>query len=174
MKTAKDLVLIALFTALLLGGQLALSAVVGVEIVTVTVAGFCYCFGVRRGMMLVNVFTLLRCFIFGFFPTALILYFVHYNLFAAVIGAIGSRFHGVYSVKKHAFVTLTVCVLTACFSLLDDIITPLFFGFTAKAAKAYFVASIVPLCMQVLCAAVTMIFVFPALVKCCNIYKKSM
>ena len=66
--TAKELAFIALMTALLIACQLALSAVQGVEVVTVLFLSFCYSFGVRRGLVVANCFSLLRCLLFGFSP----------------------------------------------------------------------------------------------------------
>ncbi len=49
MKAAKEIALVGVFTALLIGGQFVLSGISGVEIVTVLLLSFSYCFGIRMG-----------------------------------------------------------------------------------------------------------------------------
>ena len=68
------------FVALLIGGQFALFAVSGIEIVTVLFASFVFCFGIVRSLIVGTAFSLLRCFVFGFMPNVLILYLIYYNL----------------------------------------------------------------------------------------------
>ena len=72
MRTAKEIALISVFTALLIGGQFVLSGISGIEIVTVLLLSFSYYFGIRRGLLVANAFSLLRCFIFGFFVNVII------------------------------------------------------------------------------------------------------
>lgn len=72
MRTAKEISLISVFTALLIGGQFILSGISGIEIVTVLLLSFSYYFGITRGLFVANAFSLLRCFIFGFFPIVII------------------------------------------------------------------------------------------------------
>lgn len=55
--------------------------------------------------------------------------------------------------------TLAV-VCTMCFSLLDDIITPLFYGYTADAAAAYFIASLYVMIVQSICALISVLLLF--------------
>ena len=71
MLKTKDLALIGLYTALLIGGQIAFASISGVEIVTLLFASFCFYFGVVRGAILGTVFSLMRCLVFGFFPAVL-------------------------------------------------------------------------------------------------------
>ena len=80
MKTAKEITVIGLFVALLIGGQFVLSGISGIEIVTVLIVSFCFYFGVFRGVIVATAFSLLRCFIFGFFPNVIVLYLIFYNL----------------------------------------------------------------------------------------------
>lgn len=49
MRTAKEIALIGVFTALLISGQFVLSGLSGIEIVTVLLLSFSYYFGIRRG-----------------------------------------------------------------------------------------------------------------------------
>lgn len=169
MKSVKEIATVAVFTALLIGGQLALSAVSGVEIVTVLLLSFSFYFGARLGMLAASAFSLLRCFVFGFFPSVLILYLIYYNLFALTFGLIGNRFSKQADIKKLVVITSAAVVMTVCFSLLDDLITPLFYGYTADAAKAYFFASFYAMIPQAVCTAVTTVLLLPPLLE---VYKR--
>ncbi len=155
MKATKDLTIIGLYTALLIGGQIALAGISGVEIVTLLITAFAFYFGVIRGTVLATVFSVMRCFVFGFFPNILILYLVYYNLFAVVIGLIGKAMNRELNLKKHILVVLAVALLTVIFTLLDNIITPNFFGYTSDAAKAYWVTSLTAVIPQTICAVVS-------------------
>ena len=77
MKSAKFIVQSALCTALLIGAQFALSGVKGVELVTILFLCFCYKYGVKQGLLVATAFSLLRCFVFGFFPNVIVLYLVY-------------------------------------------------------------------------------------------------
>lgn len=166
MKTgAKNIVTAGVFTALLIGAQFVLSAVAGVEVVTVMLLTFCYRCGVRQGMTVANAFTLLRCFIFGFMPNVIILYFVYYNLFAVVFGFLGKAFGRGYGVAKHAALVIAATLMTALFTVTDNIITPLMYGFSSATTKAYWVASLYTAVPHMLCALVTTLLLFPPLLK---------
>ncbi|MGN0807408.1 MAG: hypothetical protein ACI4MN_03045 [Candidatus Coproplasma sp.] len=160
---AKDFALIGVYTALLIGGQYALSFVAGIEVVTVLLLTFAYCFGFRRSLIVANAFCILRCFIFGFFPTVIILYFIYYNLFVLLFAFIGKRFKGKLTVVKLITIVCTAALSNACFTLLDDIITPLFYSFSLSAAKAYFIASLPTMATQVFCTIATVTLLFPPL-----------
>lgn len=94
--TAKNIAYIALMTAILIGGQFALSFVAGIEIVTVLLLCFATYFGVAGGILTALSFSLLRCVIWGFYPTAVVLYLIYYPLFALCFGLIGK-------IKKERF-----------------------------------------------------------------------
>ena len=64
-RSAKEIALAAVMTALLLAAQFALAAVQGVEIVTVLFLSYCVAFGARRGMVVAVSFSL---FFVRFFP----------------------------------------------------------------------------------------------------------
>ncbi len=66
MRSAKEITILGLFVALLIGGQFVLSGISGIEIVTVLFTSFCFYFGIVRGLVVATAFSLLRCFIFGF------------------------------------------------------------------------------------------------------------
>lgn len=159
----KDFAIIGVYTALLIGGQFALSFVAGVEVVTVLLLTFAYRFGFRRSLILVNAFCVLRCFIFGFFPTVIILYFIYYNLFVLLFAFIGKRFKGKLTVVKLIVIVCLAALSNACFTILDDIITPLFYSFDPTAAKAYFVASLYTMATHVANTIITVSILFPPL-----------
>ena len=76
MITAKKVILPGVFTALLIGAQLVLSGVSGIELVTVLLLTFTYKYGSKQGLLVATAFSLLRCFLFGFFPNVVVLYLV--------------------------------------------------------------------------------------------------
>ncbi len=171
MKTAKDLALVSVFTALLIGGQFALSMLSGVEIVTVLFLTFAFVFGVKKSLFVATAFSLLRCLIFGFFPTVILLYLLYYNLFALVIGSIGNKIEHRLTRKSHALLVGTAILLTVCFTALDNVLTPLFYGYTRQAALAYAVASLTALVPQTVCVFVTVLLLFPLLYRICFPFK---
>ena len=165
MRTAKEIALVSVFTALLIGGQLVLSGISGVEIVTVLLLSFSYYFGVRKGLLVANAFSILRCFIFGFFVNVIILYLVYYNLFVLTFGILGSKLKKELNLKILTLIVLVASLLTAIFTGLDDIITPLYYRFSIDAMKAYAIASLTAVIPQVICTILTVILLFPILVR---------
>ena len=219
----------ALCCALLIGSQTVLSAVVGVEVVTVIFVCFSSVFGIRRGVLCAVAFSLLRCIIVGFAPNVVVLYLVYYPLLALVFGALGHikqetfdkcrlwfivavgavllgiaalcalsygldliKISRLYKVTLNVMLwvifslavslaaafdilaaavrrghrkcavalrvitfTAVAAICTVCFTLLDDIISPLILGYSREAALAYFYASFTALLPQTVCAAVT-------------------
>lgn len=165
MRTAKEIALISVFTALLIGGQFVLSGISGVEIVTVLLLSFSYYFGVRRGLLVANAFSLLRCFIFGFFVNVIILYLVYYNLFVIVFGILGFKLKKELNMKLLALIVIIASLLTVIFTVLDDIITPLYYGFSIDAMKTYAIASLAAVVPQVICTVLTVILMLPILIR---------
>ena len=165
MNSARKIILPGVFTALLIGGQLALSGISGVEVVTVLLLTFVYRYGIGQGLLVANAFSLLRCFIFGFMLNVIVLYLIYYNIFVVVFGLIGKVFKHEYSVKKHIIVVIVAIIITVLFTMIDNVLTPLMFGFTANATKAYFVASLYSVIPQVVCSFVTVTLLFPVLYK---------
>ena len=161
----KDITLIGVFTAVLLGGQLALSGISGVEIVTVLFTSFVFIKGVKNGVMLATCFSLIRCFIFGFIPNVIILYLIYYNIFAVVVGGVSFIMQRKLTVKNTVILTAVVFLLTIMFTMLDNVITPLFYGYSLETAEAYFIASLYAVIPQSICAVVTMSFLFYPLIK---------
>lgn len=209
----------AVMTALLLAVQFALSFVVGVELVSALLLTFCYVYGAACGMLTATAFSLVRCLLFGFSPTALILYLVYFNLFALVFGLMGKRgFPPVLSLlllaalsvaagtlaarglpisvlyrrkmsvmlwimcgitaaiavmnvillavkrgedgRRLCGVTALAAFMTVCFTLLDDVITPLFYGWSSGAAVAYFYAGFLAMIPHVTDVTVTTLALF--------------
>ena len=173
MKPTKFIAVTALYTALLLAVQFALSGVGGIELVTVFFLSFCFCAGIKAGITVAVCFSLLRCFIFGFYPAVIILYLIYYSLFALFFGFLGKKFGTDTGFWKFIAVIVLGTAFTACFSLLDDIITPLFFGFTKKAALLYFYSSLPFMLSQSVCAAISIGLLFLPLVKVLSIAKIS-
>lgn len=151
---------VAVFTALLLAAQYALWFVKGVEAVTVLLLVFSYRFGVRCGVLSAVAFSLLRCLLFGFFPNVVLLYLIYYPLFAACFGGLGNALRRRADLKTQLLLTALAVLFTAFFTLLDDAVTPLFYGYTKEAALAYFIASLPTMAMQCACALLTVFLLF--------------
>lgn len=116
---ARDLALVSIYTAMLIGGQLIFSWIAGIEIVTVLLVAFCYSFGAKRSLVLVNAFLWLHCIIFGFFPTVVILYIVYYNLFAIFLLLSGKCVNN----ELQCLIIITVALL---FPLLEKLLVQTF------------------------------------------------
>lgn len=164
MKTlGKTIAITGIFCALLLGGQLLLSGVKGVEIVTVLFLSFCVQRGPWQGMIVATVFSLLRCLLFGFFPPVVILYLVYYNLFALFFGLIFRKTE--LKIKNLLIVTACAALFTVLFTALDDVISPLFYGMKGNAWTAYIVASLPTLGIQIACTVLSVFFLLPPLIR---------
>lgn len=223
----------AMMCALLIGGQYLFSYISGVEIVTLLLLCFSAVFGARCGVLCAVAFSLLRCLVFGFYPSVIVLYLIYFPLFAAIFGWLGHFPNSVYKQFPLWFALLlnflllgiaTACVLavgfdlikisrlykttitvflwviaglsvllcllfnallvakkagkdtsdllktivfasiaavcTIGFSLLDDVITPLFYGFTREAALTWFYTSFTAMLPQTVCTIVTVCTLF--------------
>lgn len=115
LKPSEKITYSAAAAALLIAAQLALSAVQGIEIVTVLLLCFSYVFGMWCGVFTALAFSLLRCFIFGFYPSAMVLYIVYYPLFALVCGALGKIKDDFYESRKAVFIVgeNVICLFAA-------------------------------------------------------------
>ena len=151
--SAKECAYIGVFVATLIAAQAALAVVAGVELVSVLLATFAFVFGVRRGVIAATAFSLLRTLVFGFSVPVFCLYILYYNAFALIMGLLQKAVKN--PVKGLFFIVLTVCVCTMFFTLLDDIITPLYLGLSAQSRKVYFYASLPVMGVQVACAALS-------------------
>ena len=106
--SARHIAAAAVMTALLIGAQVALSPVAGVEVVTVLLAAFAFSCGAGAGALVAVAFSLLRCFIWGFYPSVIVLYLVYYPLFALIFGALGRVKEGAWA----SFPPLAAAILT--------------------------------------------------------------
>lgn len=165
MNKTKFIVRVAMCVAMLIGGQLALSSISGIEIVTVMMLCFCFCYGIRHGVAIATVFSLLRCFVFGFQINVIVLYLIYYNLFAIFFGWLGARFSGEMSFSKTVIVVASAVAFTVFFTLLDDVITPVISGFHKNAAKVYFLQSLAAMIPQSVCTFVTVSVCFHPLTR---------
>ena len=158
-RSAKELTVLSVFVALTIAAQLVFSTSPGVEVVTVLFVSFCYAFGVSRGMIVATAFSLLRCLLFGFFPNVVILYLIYYNLLALTFGLLGRTKFVKNGVRFVIFVGVA-CFSTVAFTAIDNLVTPLFYGYAAGAWKAYAVASLSFLLPQTVCSAITVSLLF--------------
>ena len=165
MEKTRFVVRVAMCVALLIGGQMALSGVSGIEIVTVMLLCFCFHYGVRHGIAVATTFSLLRCFFFGFQINVIVLYLVYYNVFALFFGWLGKRITGRISLPKLCVIVASAMVFTVLFTMLDNVITPLIFAFHKNAAAVYFAQSLYALVPQTICTMVTVSILFVPLIK---------
>ena len=161
-KTAREIAFAALFVALVIGAQFVLSAVPGIELVTVLFTAYAFVFGAKKGMLAATAFSLVRQFVFGFFPNVLILYLVYYNALALCMGALGKMGE---PKKGFVWVIVLACVCTVGFHLLDFLLTAIIGGYSDAARQIYFSAMLPVLFTQVICAAVTVGALFLPLCK---------
>lgn len=172
LQTGKECAYLAVFVALVIALQLALALLPGVEVVTVLFVAYASVFGVKRGMIVATAFSVLRQLIFGFFPTVLILYLLYYNLLALCFGCVGRRIEvKPYTLWKYVIIA---CICTVCFTLMDNLITPIWYGYSAKAMKLYFIASLPFMLPQVLCTALTVGFLYLPLQRAFQTVKKGL
>jgi hypothetical protein len=165
MEKTRFVVRVAMCVALLIGGQMALSGVSGIEIVTVMLLCFCFHYGVRHGIAVATTFSLLRCFFFGFQINVIVLYLVYYNVFALFFGWLGKRITGRISLPKLCVIVASAMVFTVLFTMLDNVITPLIFAFHKNAAAVYFAQSLYALVPQTICTMATVSILFVPLTK---------
>lgn len=169
---AKECAYLAVFVALVIAVQLCLAVLPGVELVTVLFVAYAFVFGIRRGLISATAFSLLRQLLFGFSPTVLILYLVYYNALATAFGCIG---RGVKEpLRSLWWIVLFACLCTVCFSMLDNIITPLWYGYGERATRAYFIASLSFMLPQIVCTAVSVSVLFIPLQRAMKRIKKGL
>ena len=175
--TAKELARIAVFVGLTLAVQYVLSALPGVELVTLLFAVFSFVYGAWRGAISAVAFSLLRQCLFGFFPTVLFLYLVYYPLLAAAFGILGAWLSDWESNRKKTLLAIIIAILLACictvlFTVLDNVLTPWLAAYTAKATELYWKASLPFLGAQLVCVSISVGVLFYPLVKALQALKK--
>lgn len=156
--TAKECAYIAVFVALVISAQLALSMLAGVEVVTVLFIAYAFTFGVVKGMFSATVFSLVRQLLFGVDLKVLVLYLIYYNFLTAVFGILGKNIKE--PKEKMPLLILIACVCTVCFTMLDNLLTPLWYGYTKKTAWLYFKYSLPVVFPQTVCTGITTALLF--------------
>lgn len=161
MNNTKKITVIGLYVAILLGSQFALSTISGVELITALLLCFCCVFGVIMGVTVATVFSVARCLLFGFYPSIILLYLIYYNAFALFFGSVGKKLTESFSLLKFVLIVISAVLFTACFTLLDDVITPLFYGLDSESALAYFYSSFSFMLPQLVCtfASVSVLYI---------------
>ena len=117
MNTAKKTAICGAFCALLLATQYVFNAITGVELVTLLFVTFCFTFGGVCGFLVAVAFCLLRCLIYGFFPSVMVLYLIYYPLLALAASALGKAVKNAPALKQTIIVTLFSVVFTVIFSV---------------------------------------------------------
>ena len=169
-RTAKECALLAVFVAVVIAAQMVLSFIPGVEIVTVLFVSYSFVAEWKRGMFTATAFSLLRQIIFGFFPTVLILYLVYYNLLAFCFGLLGKKIKR--PIKALPLIVVIACLGTVLFSMIDNVLTPIWYGYGARATRAYFFASLSFMVPQVICTAISVSCLFLPLWKAFKTFYK--
>ncbi len=171
-RSAKECSYAAVFVALLIASQLALSFVPGVEIVTLLFVCYAFSFGPVRSMLCAIIFSLLRQLIFGFYPNVLILYLIYYNLLTGVFGLLGKKIQN--PLKFMWLILLISCLFTALFTVIDNVLTTTWYGYTERAARIYWKASISVMIPQIISTALTVGALFLPLAKIFSNLKKGL
>ena len=91
--------------------------------------------------------------LFGVMSALLVLYIV-----LLCVGGKGARFG-----RETASLAALAAFCTVWFTLLDDVLTPLWYGYTLDAAIAYFYTGFLAMLPQTVCAAVSVAVLFPVL-----------
>lgn len=150
-RSAKECSYAAVFVALVSASQLVLAVIPGVEIVTLLFVAYAFCFGALRGMICATAFSFLRQIVFGIYPTVLILYLIYYNLLALIFGLLGKRIKK--PLKFLWLIIIVACICTVLFTVIDNILTTAWYGYTERAAEMYWKASLTVMVPQVVCTA---------------------
>ncbi len=165
-RTAKECALLAVFVAVVIAVQTVLSFIPGVEIVTVLFVSYSFVAGGKRGMFTATIFSLLRQIIFGFFPTVLILYLVYYNLLTFCFGLLGKKIKK--PIKYLPLIVVFACLGTAFFTMFDNILTPLWYGYSERATRLYFFSSLPFMIPQIICTTISVSCLF---LPFCKVFK---
>ncbi len=173
MKRTKRLALIGIYTALLIGAQFALSFVSGLEIVTVLFFSFAFVFGVKMSVLTGIAFSLLRCLVFGFYPSVLIEYLIFYTFFAIAVGGFGHAVKRKLTLKAYIVALIVALSVTFTFTVVDNVVSPLYFGLDRIATTAYHSASVATLISQLICTALTVGVLFPPIFKVMERFRAS-
>lgn len=171
-RPAKECAYLAVFVALVIASQVALAVVPGVELVTVMFVAYSFVMGVRRGMTAAVAFAFLRQIVFGIYPTVLVLYLIYFPLLALCFGALGKKIKR--PVAYLVPLVAAACVCTACFTMIDNVLTPLWYGYSARSVRLYFMASLPFMLPQLVCTAASTACLFLPLYKVFCTIKRTM
>ena len=171
-RSAKEVARTAVFVATTIGAQYALSAVPFVEVVSLLFICYAFVFGMVRGVIAAVAFALLRQLLFGFYPVVLILYILYFSMLSVVFGLL-PRWCKWTGWKLLLIAALLAAVCAASFTLMDNLLTPWYYGYTPKAAQMYFNASIPFLIGQTVCVCVSVAVLFLPLTKALYFVKKA-
>lgn len=156
--TAKDCAYIAVFVALVVSAQLVFSAIAGVEVVTILFVSFAFTFGVGRGILSGITFSLVRQLVFGVDLKVLVLYLIYYTILTTVFGFLGGKISE--PKEKMPLLIVIACACTICFTLIDNVLTPLWYGYSKRTAWLYFKYSLPVVIPQTVCTGLTTAFLF--------------
>ena len=156
--SAKECAQIAVFVSVLIAVQVALSFVPGVELVTVLFVTYSFEMGIKRGIISAVAFTFLRQLVFGFAPTVFILYFIYFPLLTIIFGFLGGKINS--TLRCLPLIVLVACTGTIIFTMLDNVITPIWYGYSEETIKIYFFASLQFMVPQVICTAISVASLF--------------
>ena len=170
--TARECAYLAAFVSLVIASQVALATIPGVEVVTLLFVVYAFVFGARRGMLSATAFSFLRMFIFGFDMKVLVLYLLYFNALTALFGWLGHITKR--PMRAVVWLTAIACVCTVCFTLLDNLLTVVWYAYSARAARVYFMASLSFMIPQVICTAVSVGVLFIPMWKVFLLVKRSL
>lgn len=119
----RELVLIALLTAILSAGKMALSFIPNVEIVTVCIMAFTFVFGVKIGMPSTLIFCAIEGAIYGLAPW-LISYFIYWPLLSMVVALMKK----IIMKNKIIIPVLIALFMTALFGVLTTFVDTIFYS----------------------------------------------
>lgn len=118
---AKDIALIALLSATITAGKLALSFVPNVEIVTLLFILYALVFGIKRTLLVSVIFTTTEILIYGF-NTWLLVYFVIWPVLVILSGIMGKK------IKTEYGFAFLAGIYGLCFGLFFAISESFFYG----------------------------------------------
>lgn len=108
----KKLVLIALLGASLNAFKLVLMYVPNVEVVTLLIVTYTYAFGLSTGFFSTMVFCTIEGFIWGFNPTWIFSYYIHWGFLS-----LAAYFLKLMKIRKPIFIALIIAFVTSLFGV---------------------------------------------------------
>ena len=159
---AKKIALIAVMTATVEAGKLALAWIPNVEVVTLLCALYGYVFG-GMGIFAISIFVVIESFIWGF-NTWVLSYIIHWNSVCLIFWLLGR-----FKVKRVVWLTATAVLLTIWFGVLTSLVDVGLFGGIKnnffKRFSIYYMRGIVFYVIQTVCNLVVFLLAFKPLAK---------